>query len=76
MIHNAPSDLNLVIEEKLQLLRDFRLLGRRVKTTERRADDIRKILARCKTEREMERKLYDVLHGNMTLEQLIQKEGY
>lgn len=76
MIHNVPSDLNLVIDEKLQLLCDFRLLGRRAKTTERRADDIRKILARCKTEREMERKLYDVLHGNITMDEWIQKEGY
>ena len=69
MVHNTPSDLNIIIDEKLQLLRDFKLLGRRPKT-------VRKILARCKTEREMEQKLYDVLHGNMTLEQLIQKEGY
>ena len=68
MVHNTPSDLNIIIDEKLQLLRDFKLLGRRTKT-------VRKILARCNTELEMERKLYDVLHGNMTLEQLIQKEG-
>ena len=68
MVHNTPSDLNMIIDEKLQLLRDFKLLGRRTKT-------VRKILARCNTELEMERKLYDVLHGNMTLEQLIQKEG-
>lgn len=69
MIHNTPSDLNLVIEDKLQLLRDFKLLGRRTKT-------VREILARCKTEREIERKLYDVLHGNITMEEWIQKEGY
>lgn len=69
MIHNTSSDLNLVIEDKLQLLRDFRLLGRRTKT-------VREILARCKTEREMERKLYDVLHGNITIDEWIQKEGY
>ena len=69
MVHNTPSDLNMIIDEKLQLLRDFKLLGRRTKT-------VRKILARCNTELEMERKLYDVLHGNMTLEQLIPKEGY
>ena len=68
MVHNTPSNINDIIDEKLQLLRDFKLLGRRTKT-------VRKILARCNTELEMERKLYDVLHGNMTLEQLIQKEG-
>lgn len=68
MVHNTPSDINDIINEKLQILRDFKLLGRRTKT-------VRKILARCNTELEMERKLYDVLHGNMTLEQLIQKEG-
>ena len=68
MVHNTPSDINDIINDKLQLLRDFKLLGRRTKT-------VRKILARCNTELEMERKLYDVLHGNMTLEQLIQKEG-
>ena len=68
MVHNTPSDINDSIDEKLQILRDFKLLGRRTKT-------VRKILARCNTELEMERKLYDVLHGNMTLEQLIQKEG-
>lgn len=69
MVHNTPSDINDIINEKLQILRDFKLLGRRTKI-------VRKILARCSTELEMERKLYDVLHGNMTLEQLIQKEGY
>lgn len=69
MVHNTPSDINDIVNEKLQILRDFKLLGRRTKT-------VRKILARCNTELEMERKLYDVLHGNMTLEQLIQKEGY
>ena len=68
MVHNTPSDINDIVNDKLQLLRDFKLLGRRTKT-------VRKILARCNTELEMERKLYDVLHGNMTLEQLIQKEG-
>ena len=68
MVHNTPSNINDIINEKLQILRDFKLLGRRTKT-------VRKILARCNTELEMERKLYDVLHGNMTLEQLIQKEG-
>ena len=68
MVHNTPSDINDIVDEKLQILRDFKLLGRRTKT-------VRKILARCNTELEMERKLYDVLHGNMTLEQLIQKEG-
>ena len=68
MVHNTPSDINDIVNDKLQLLRDFKLLGRRTKT-------VRKILARCNTELEMERKLYDVLHGNITLEQLIQKEG-
>ena len=74
MTHNTPTDRDIIIEEKIEVIRDFCLLGRRTKTADRRAEDIRKILACCKTEREIECKLYDLLHGNITTDEWIERE--
>ena len=59
------------IDEKVQLLHDFCIL-----TDESVEDEatIRNILATCKTELQMEHKLHNVLRGNETLKDLIQRE--
>lgn len=58
------------IDEKIELLRDFRLL-RRTATEQETA--VRRILGGC-TEIQMDQKLHDILCGNKTLKEFIEQE--
>ena len=70
LIHNELSVVN-PIDEKVELLKDFCIL-RKGATNQEKA--IRAILGNCKTEIQMEQKLYNVLRGNESLKELIQRE--
>lgn len=66
-IHYGEKNL---IDEKIELLRDFCLLrGRATKQEE----TIRKILATCDNEIQMEQKLHNVLRGKETLKDFIDR---
>lgn len=69
-IHNNPALITKkeMIDEKIQLLKDFGLFSNKIKK-ERRA--VISILATCNSEIQMEQKLHNVLHGKETLDDLI-----
>ena len=60
-----------IIAEKIRLLRHFAVLP---KGDREKKSAVVSILAKCKTELEMERCLYNVLRGNETLDQLLQRK--
>ena len=68
---NIHNDYVNPIDDKINLLRDFCIL-RRGATKQEKA--IRNILSNCKSEIQMEQKLYNVLHGIETLKDLIRRE--
>ena len=65
-----------IIYEKLELLYDFCILTMRANKHDPKENRVREMLSSCKSEREMERTLHDVLVGNETLEQLLARKGY
>lgn len=71
LIHNDYYGEIDPIEAKIELLRDFCILRRGATKKEKQ---IRAILARCKSEIQMEQKLHNVLRGIETLDELIIKE--
>ena len=58
------------IEMKIEVLKDFCILNRR---TGRQEQTIRKILSTCKSEYELDRKLYSVLHEGTPIDEFIRK---
>ena len=69
-IYNEGININ-PIDEKIELLHDFCILR---KNATKQEAAIRNILSTCKSEIQMEQKLYNVLHGNETLKDLIKRE--
>ena len=69
-IHNESQDRN-IIDEKVELLRDFCILKNNATKQE---EAIRKILASCSSEVQMEQKIHNVLYGKESLKDLIKKE--
>jgi len=67
-IHNENSNH---LGDKIALLRDFKILGDRAIKQEMKVGFI---LAACKSEIEMEHKLHNVLYGNETLNELIDRQ--
>ena len=61
-----------LISDKIQLLRDFKILLPNYKKQEAMMCNI---LTLCKTEMRMEHKIPNVLYNNETLKELIQREG-
>lgn len=70
-IHTESYDELTPIDEKIELLHDFGVLGENATKQEK---DVRKILATCKNDIQMEQKLYNVLHGKETIKDLIARE--
>ena len=70
-LHNTPDEINRkeIIKSKLDLLKDFCLLGDSRK-------QFKAILSKCPTERAMEIKLHDLLVGNISREDFLRKEGF
>ena len=66
------NEKRLLIADKVQILKDFHILPRKDRKTK---SAVISVLAECKTELEMERCLYNVMHGNETLAQLLQRKG-
>lgn len=70
-LHNEMSAVD-PIYEKIKLLRDFRILGDNATKQE---VQVGLILTNCNSDIAMEQKLHNVLHGNETLKELIDKHG-
>lgn len=73
-IHNNigfDTNIKVLVNDKIELLQDFTIL---------RDDDIKQevstrlLLTTCKSEIQMEQKLYNVLHGSETLEDLLARD--
>ena len=65
-----------IICEKIQLLYDFCILMTRYHMHDPNENRVREMLEACKSEREIERTLHDVLVGNETLAQLLARKGF
>lgn len=61
-----------IIKEKVKILGHFAVLP---KGDREKRSAVVSVLAECKTETEMERCLYNVLRGNETLDELLQRKG-
>lgn len=60
-----------IINEKIKILRHFGIIE---SGNIEQKEAVRKILSNCKSEIAMEQKLYNVLRGNETLDNLIRRE--
>ena len=69
-MHNEMADRNIV-DDKIELLKDFCILR---KGATKQEESVRIILSNCPNELAMERKLFNVLHGNESLKDLIKRE--
>ena len=69
-------EMTEIIYEKLELLYDFCILTMRANKHDPKENRVREMLSACKSEREIERTLHDVLVGNETLGQLLARKGY
>ena len=68
----TKEELNALIDEKIELLRDFCVLSRASKKNE---DAVRKILATCKTEVQVEQKVHNLIVRKETLKEFIQRNS-
>lgn len=70
-IHNECTSLKSYANHKIKVLCHFGILDGR---TTKKARSIRAILDNCKSDIEMDRKLYSVVHGIETIDSLIARE--
>lgn len=71
-INPCDEPLHDIAEKKMSLLYDFGIL---TPDDDEGYDALERLLGRCNSEHEMTQLLYDVLHGNCTLTELLQKKG-
>ena len=69
-------EMTELINEKISLLYDFCILTMQGHKHDNSECRVREMFSACKSEREMERTLHDVLVGKETLEQLLARKGY
>lgn len=62
------------VNEKVELLYDFRILRHRRGKPDSREDAVRKLLTKCGTETRMEIVLHDVLLDRISLTELLQRK--
>lgn len=70
-IHNTNTNIKILVNDKIGLLHDFTILKEKYIKQE---VETYLLLGTCQSEIQMEQKLYNVLHGNETLKDLLERD--
>lgn len=64
------------VDKKVSLLYDLCVLHRNGKNKDAREQAVRGLLASCKSEKQIDNAVHDVVMGNYTLNELLKRKGY